>query len=94
MSASPGRPPRRAPRGDGDIPEPARGSQPSRVRDVFEVCQRLRIGVGNTWTMVFYTEFYNGFRREIIMPHLRWCDLRNLMVLTVQAAEVAARTSD
>ena len=28
------------------------------------------------------------------MPDLRWRDLRNLMVLTVQAAEVAARTGD
>ena len=69
-------------------------SQPGCVRDIFEVSQRLRIGIGNARAMMFYTEFYNSFRREIIMPDLRWRDLRNLMVLTVQSAEVAARTGD
>lgn len=44
--------------------------------------------------MVLLAKFYDSFRREVVMIHFKWRDLRNFMILTVLASEVATRTGN
>ena len=50
--------------------------------------------LGNAWTVMLQTERDHFFRREVIMVHLLWRCLRDIVVLTVQTAEVTACAGD
>ena len=60
--------------------------------DIFEIGQRLSIGVGDAGTMMLQAERDDVLRRQLVMIDISGCGLRNIVVLTVQATEVTTRT--
>ena len=66
--------------------------QPCTIDDILEIGQRLSIGVGDAWTMVLQAKRDNVLRRQLVMIDISRRHLRNVMVLTIQTAEVTART--
>ena len=77
-----------------DVPQSVFVCQASRIRHIFYIGERLGIGVGDAWTMVFQTETDHSLWREVIMADIWRSDLRYLMVLTVQTTEITTCTSD
>ena len=64
------------------------------IDDILEIGQRLSIGVGDARTMVLLTEGNDILRRQLIIIDISGRSLRNIVVLTVQTAEVTTRTGD
>lgn len=62
------------------------------VIDIFIVGKRLSIGKGDTWQMMLDGNLYNFQRRQLIEVNIRWKHLRDVMVLTVETAEVTTCT--
>ena len=62
------------------------------VIDIFIVGKRLSIGKGDTWQMMLDGNLYNFQRRQLIEVNIGWKHLRDVMVLTVETAEVTTRT--
>ena len=81
-------------RRDEDIPETRFVSQTGAVSDVLDIGQRLRVGVGDAWTMVLQTERYDLFGRKAVVVGIGGRCLRDVVVLAVQTAEVAAGAGD
>ena len=80
--------------GHEDVPKTVFVRQPSRVHDILQIRQRLCIGVGDARAVVLQAQINDLLGRKIIMANIRWRYLRNLMILTVQTPEVAARTGN
>lgn len=59
---------------------------------IFIVGKRLCIGKGDTWQMMLDGNLYNFLRRQLIEVNIRWKHLRDVMVLTVETAEVTTCT--
>ena len=76
-----------------NVPNACFMSQLGAVGYVFQIGKRLGIGVGNARLMVLLAEGYQLLRRQFVMVGLIGRNLRDIMVLAVQAAEVAARAS-
>ena len=66
--------------------------QPRTIDDIFKIGQRLGIGVGDARTVVLLAECDDILRREFVMIDIRGRHQRNVVVLTVQAAEITTRT--
>ena len=75
-----------------DIPKTFFVRQAGRIRHIFYIGERFRIGVGDAWTMVLQTEIDDSLRREVVMADIYRSNLRNLVILTVQTTEIATRT--
>ncbi len=66
--------------------------QTGRVGDVLYIGEGFGIRVSNAWTLVFQTKGNDIVWLETIMANLMGRGLRDIVVLTIEAAEVAART--
>ena len=62
------------------------------VIDIFIVGKRLCVGKGDTWQMMLDSNLYNFLRRQLIEVNIRWKHLRDVMVLTVETAEITTCT--
>jgi hypothetical protein len=69
-------------------------SQTSTVNDVFNVSEWFGVGIGDAWTMVLQAEIDYLLGREIVVFHIIRGNLRDFVVLTVQATEVTTRTGN
>jgi hypothetical protein len=76
-----------------DVPESLLMGQTGSLRHIFYIGKGLRIGIGDAWTVMLQAKTNHLFWRQIIMAHLGRCNLRDVMILTVQATEVTTRTS-
>jgi len=77
-------------RRDKDVPESCLMGQTGHIGDIFQIGERLGIGVGDAWAVVLLAEGDKGGWCEVIVVDIGGAGLRNVVVLTVQAAEVAA----
>ena len=59
------------------------------ISDVLDIGERLCVGEGNAWTTLVFADVHQLLGGDVVRIHLVGCDLRNLMVLTVPAGEVA-----
>ena len=75
-----------------DIPQTSIVCQTGRVGDVLYIGEGFGIRVSNAWTLVFQTKGNDIVWLEIIMANLMGRGLRDIVVLAIEAAEVAART--
>jgi len=81
-------------RRDEDIPKALLMRQTRRVRHIFYIGKGFCIGIGDARTVVLQAETDDLLRREVVVTDIIRRDLRDLVVLTVQATEVAARTGE
>ena len=65
-------------------------SQMGTICDIFQIGKRFRVGIGNAWTTVFLAEGNEGFRRQIVVSDICGRGLRDVVILTVETAEVTA----
>ena len=79
---------------DEDVPQACFMGKSGSVDDILDVCKRLGIGVGNAGTMMLQAEVDHFFWREAIVTDDIRCSLRDVVVLAVETAEVATRTSN
>ena len=77
-----------------DVPESFLMRQTRRIYHIFYIGKGFGVGVGDAWAVVLLTEADDLFRREVVVIHLVRCDLRDVVVLTVQTTEVTARTGE
>lgn len=68
---------------DEDVPESCLMGQTGRLSDIFQIGERLGIGVGDAWAVVLLTEGDKGGGREVIVVDIGGADLRDVVVLTV-----------
>jgi hypothetical protein len=66
--------------------------QTGTIRDVFDIGERLCIGVGDSWAMVLLAEGDNVFGRKVVIIDLLWRCLGYVVILAVQTVEVTTRT--
>ena len=75
---------------DEDVPKACLMGQTGTVRHIFQIGEWLGIGVGDAWTVVLQTEVDDLLRGEVVVSYVVWRHLRDVMVLTVQTAEITA----
>lgn len=76
-----------------DVPESLLMGQTGSLRHIFYIGKGLRIGVGDAWTVMLQAKTNHLFWHQVIMAHLGRCNLRDVMILTVQTMEVTTCTS-
>lgn len=64
------------------------------ISDVFDISERLGIGIGDAGAAMLLTKGHEIFGRKIVVRNFARSDLRDIVVLTVQATEVATRAGD
>jgi hypothetical protein len=62
------------------------------VCHIFDVCKWFGIGVGDARTLFLKAEGDNLFRKKFVISHFIRSSLRNVMVLAIEASEVAPCT--
>ena len=62
------------------------------VGDVFDVGEGFGVGLGDAWAMVLLTEGDDVFGCQFVVVDICRRDLRDIVVLTMLTAEVAACT--
>jgi hypothetical protein len=79
---------------DEDVPKAFLMRQARCVCHIFYIGKGFRISIGDARTVVLLAETDDLLRREVVVIHLVRSDLRYLVVLTIQATEVTARTGE
>ena len=79
------------PRRDEDVPQPFLVGCPGAVRHIFYIGKGFGVGISHAGTMVLQAEVDHLLGRELVVVHGVGCNLRYLVVLTVQAAEITSR---
>lgn len=75
-----------------DVPESLLMGPTGSLRHIFYIGKGLRIGVGDAWTVMLQAKTNHLFWHQVIMAHLGRCNLRDVVILTVQTMEVTTRT--
>ena len=75
-----------------DVPQSVLMSQTGCVGDILDVGQRLGVGLGDAGTLMLEADGDDILGSQFIVVDLLRRSLRNIVVLAVQTAEVAAGT--
>lgn len=77
-----------------DIIETCLMSLASCIGDVFDISERLGIGIGDARAAMLLTKRHEVIGRKVVVRNFARSDLRDIVVLAVQATEVATRAGD
>lgn len=79
---------------DENVPQSLLMRQPCCVSHVFYPCERFGVGIGDAGAPLLNANINHLFGCEVDVSHLGRRGLRDVMVLTIQAAEIATCASD